>query len=505
MLLPDCSMLNEVPDKTPVTNERTGESYNYANKGDSAHHEILLPDGVNARFKDARVLWSEVEKRETRINSQVAKEMVLALPDDACVSFYHKLEIARQFVKVHFVDKGLAVQLDIHEPHEEEDHNWHAHVLMTTRRFTKNGDQLGEKARDLDGDVRGGVLVEAQRWGELWKAFQNQYFKDHNIDLRVDETGIVTQAHLGPVRLRARAEAMMQSHLERISANQNASRDPAKILEHLTERNSVFTREDVECYLSKHVPAPNVETVKKAFWRQKAILELSRRKSYHETFRPYLEDQDALDRDEKSCIRNESPSKAPLRFTTHSVRLQENRLLRIADRLHQKGGVFGLASNYSKDVSVAHEYSLSSEQLAAFKGAVLGQRLVCIQGRAGTGKSHVMAALREMIESNGYRVRGLAPTSSVAKDLESKGFDGAQNLHRFLFQQKNGIDPLKRKEILMIDEAGMVGNTVMQELLKVAWDKGAQVVLVGDDRQLPSVDRGGGCLRCFVNVMELTN
>ena len=46
----------------------------------------------------------------------------------------------------------------------------------------------------------------------------------------------------------------------------------------------------------------------------------------------------------------------------------------------------------------------------------------------------------------------------MAKDLEGKGFKGAQNLHQFLFQQKNGIDPLGRKEILMVDEAGMIGN-----------------------------------------------
>lgn len=460
-----------------VTNERTGESYNYANKGDGAHHEILLPEGVNVRFKEARLLWSEVEKRETRINSQVAKEMVFALPDDACVSFAHKLELVRQFVKLHFVDKGLAVQLDIHEPHDAEEHNWHAHVLMTTRRFTKNGDQLGEKARDLDGEVRGGLLMEAQRWGELWRDFQNAYFKAHGIDLRVDENGIVAQAHLGPVRLRARASEMMQSHLERLSANQNASRDPEKILEHLTERNSVFTREDVERYLHKHVPAHELKVVRDAFWRQRGLIQL-------------YKDEKALGGDSSENKMHETP-KTTHQYTTRSVKSEEDRILRIADRLQAKDGVLSAAPHVAQGAAIAHHYSLSSEQHAAFEGVLSGQRLVCIQGRAGTGKSHVMSAVRELIESHGYRVRGLAPTSSVAKDLNSKGFNGAQNLHQFLFQQKNGGDMLRRKEVLMVDEAGMVGNDVMQELLKVAWDKGAQVVLVGDDRQLPSVGRGG--------------
>jgi hypothetical protein len=111
--------------------------------------------------------------------------------------------------------------------------------------------------------------MEANRWGELWRDFQNEYLKTHGIDLRVDETGIVAQAHLGPVRLRAKAIEMMESHLERVTANQNASRDPEKILEYLTERKSVFTRDDVERYLRKHVPVNDVKSVQEAFWRQK--------------------------------------------------------------------------------------------------------------------------------------------------------------------------------------------------------------------------------------------
>jgi Ti-type conjugative transfer relaxase TraA len=456
-----------------VTNERTGESYNYIQKGDGAYHAVLLPEGVNARFKDPKILWNAAEKRETRINSQVALEGVIALPDDACITMDDRIEIAHRAAYHFFVRHGLAVQVDIHEPHDDEDHNWHAHFLATTRTFTPGGNALGEKAREYMARYREGNLHS----GEEYRKIQNDYFAEKGYDLRVDENGIIAQAHLGPVRLRARAEAMMQSHLERLSANQNASRDPAKILEHLTERNSVFTREDVERYLHKHVPINELKVVREAFWRQKGLIQL------------YKEDM-ALGGDPSETKMYES-AKAIHQYTTRSVKSEEDRILRIADRLHTKDGFFGLTSNYSKDSTIAQEYSLSAEQLAAFEGTVLGQRLVCIQGRAGTGKSHVMAAIREMIESNGCKVRGLAPTSSVAKDLDSKGFDGAQNLHRFLFQQKNGIDPLKRKDVLMIDEAGMIGNTVMQELLKGAWDKGAQVILVGDDRQLPSVDRGG--------------
>lgn len=459
-----------------VTNERTGESYNYANKGDGAYHVVLLPEGVDERFKDPRLLWNMAEKRETRINSQVALEGVIALPDDACITMEDRIEIAHRAAHHFFVRHGLAVQIDIHEPHDDEDHNWHAHFLATTRTFTAGGQVLGDKAREYMARYREGNLHS----GEEYRKIQNDYFAEKGYDLRVDENGIVPQAHLGPVRLRARASEMMASHLERISANQNASQDPVQILAHLTERQSIFGREDVERYLTKHVPAAQRLEVRQAFWKQKELIQL-----YEDS------KEAALGKEVGSGRRDITSPKALNKYTTVQVKLEEDRIVRIADRLQAKDGFFGVMSNYSKGAEIAHKYSLSAEQVTAFEGMVLGQRLVCVQGRAGTGKSHVMAAVREMVESNGYRVRGLAPTSSVAKDLDGKGFKGAQNLHQLLFQQKNGIDPLGRKEILMVDEAGMIGNTVMQELLKVAWDKGSQVILVGDDRQIPSVDRGG--------------
>jgi MobA/MobL family len=100
--------------------ERTGELFSFKDRGGNVHHEIMLPEGVHERFRDASVLWNEVERCEKRKDSQVAKELVLALPDDAQVTLEDRLELTRRFANTHFVEKGLGVQLDIHEPDEEE-------------------------------------------------------------------------------------------------------------------------------------------------------------------------------------------------------------------------------------------------------------------------------------------------------------------------------------------------------------------------------------------------
>ena len=51
---------------------------------------------------------------------------------------------------------------------------------------------------------------------------------------------------------------------------------------------------------------------------------------------------------------------------------------------------------------------------------------------------------------------------------------------------------LDSKSILVIDEAGMVGSRQLHRLITEVERAGARLVLVGDDKQLQSIDAGGG-------------
>jgi ATP-dependent exoDNAse (exonuclease V) alpha subunit len=115
-----------------IYDERTGTTFDYTDKKSPLlHSEILLPENANVNFKDRELLWNLVEKIEVRRNSQVAKEVVLALPKDEAITNENKIELARQFAINHFVNKGVAVDLNIHD----EKGNPHAHLLITTRRI----------------------------------------------------------------------------------------------------------------------------------------------------------------------------------------------------------------------------------------------------------------------------------------------------------------------------------------------------------------------------------
>jgi len=202
-----------------ITAERTGELFHFRHRDAPAHHEVLLPEGADARLSDAAALWNAAEAAGKRKDAQVARKIVLALPADRELATADRIELARSFAEQHFVAKGLAVQLDVHAPHKERGEgegawaegtggghtNWHAHLLITTRRI-EGGQLSAKKARDLDPEVRKAgtraLVTDAEAWGETWRAHQDRYFQEHGIALRVDATAAHPGEHIGPVRMR---------------------------------------------------------------------------------------------------------------------------------------------------------------------------------------------------------------------------------------------------------------------------------------------------------------
>jgi ATP-dependent exoDNAse (exonuclease V) alpha subunit len=163
----------------------------------------------------------------------------------------------------------------------------------------------------------------------------------------------------------------------------------------------------------------------------------------------------------------------------------------LADRaaVAKAGHTHGVSQRH-QDAALAAR-SLRDDQRAAFAHAVAPGGLKLIEGRAGTGKSFTLAAVREAHTLAGYRVVGLAPTNSVAQDLKADGFAEASTVHAALFQLKNGRMTLDRRTVLIVDEAAMLDTNVTGELLAEAKRAGAKVVLTGDNRQLGSIECGG--------------
>jgi conjugative relaxase-like TrwC/TraI family protein len=135
-----------------------------------------------------------------------------------------------------------------------------------------------------------------------------------------------------------------------------------------------------------------------------------------------------------------------------------------------------------------------------------GAGVTVVVGKAGTGKTFALGVVRHAWQLDGYRPLATAPTGIATVSLEAEGFEEAATCDRLLADLDHGRERLDSRTVLVVDEAGMLGSRKLVRLLDHAQQAQAKVVLVGDDRQLASIDAGGGfrALRLRLGASELT-
>lgn len=176
-------------------------------------------------------------------------------------------------------------------------------------------------------------------------------------------------------------------------------------------------------------------------------------------------------------------------------------------------GIDRVAAGKSLDQALAREnapLSLQQRQ-AVLHIAASPDRYTAVQGLAGTGKTHMLKYARQVLESQGYTVKGACFTGKAADGLQQDAKIPSSTIHSFLNKLEReaghaapagedmqvrtkwnlqGLKPSSKPEMWVVDEASMVDNNTMHHLLQAAQVKGAKVVLVGDRQQLLPVGMG---------------
>jgi AAA domain len=97
---------------------------------------------------------------------------------------------------------------------------------------------------------------------------------------------------------------------------------------------------------------------------------------------------------------------------------------------------------------------------------------------------------REAWEAAGYEVRGVALSGIAAENLESGSGIASRTIASMEHGWQQGRDLLTTRDVLVIDEAGMVGTRQLERVLSQAAEASAKVVLIGDPRQLQAIEAG---------------
>jgi conjugative relaxase-like TrwC/TraI family protein len=115
-------------------------------------------------------------------------------------------------------------------------------------------------------------------------------------------------------------------------------------------------------------------------------------------------------------------------------------------------------------------------------------RIQGIQGYAGAGKTTVLATLRNYIETQGYEVQGLAPTSRAARQLREAGIE-AGTLQGFLARSAESDAVPDRRHFYFVDESSLASTNQMRDFL-ARLGSSDRVLLIGDTRQHQGVEAG---------------
>ncbi len=246
-----------------------------------------------------------------------------------------------------------------------------------------------------------------------------------------------------------------------------------------------FERPDVAPPLPLEVRAQNMVrhlSSKRATWSEKDVRRLSDR------------DRDG-DRLLRQALMNDgvlsigSGPDGEERFSSAEYLQAERGMFDIASRLAGRGD-FQLASGEVSALLEVHFEALSHEQRDAVLHATTGGDLALVVGRAGAGKTRLTRAVVAAYQAQGYSVRGAALAGIAAEGLAAEAGIEARTLASYELAWQAGRGELTRRDVLIVDEAGMIDVRQMRRVLSHAGDRGAKIVLVGDPEQLKAIGAG---------------
>lgn len=493
-----------------MVDDQAGTSFSYrGGSRELVHEELALPNQVPGWLKTAtdgqsvakasEALWNALDAFETRVDAQLARELIIALPEE--LTRAENIALVREFVRDNFTSKGMVADWVYHD----KDGNPHIHLMTTLRPLTEEGfgakkvPVLGEDGKPLrvvTPDRPNGKIVyklwagdkeTMKAWKIAWAETANQHLALAGHEIRLDgrsyaEQGLdgIAQKHLGPEKaaLARKGVEMYFAPADLARRQEMADRllaEPELLLKQLGNERSTFDERDIAKALHRYVDDPvdfaNIRT------RLMASDELV-------MLRPQQLDDEI------------GKALEPAVFTTREILRIEYDMARSAEALSERNG-FGVsgvqvaaAIKRVETADPAKPFKLDAEQVDAVSHVTGNNAIAAVIGLAGAGKSTLIAAARVAWEGEGRRVIGAALAGKAAEGLEDSSGIRSRTLASWELVWASGRETLQRGDVLVVDEAGMVSSQQMARVLKTVEDAGAKAVLVGDAMQLQPIQAG---------------
>lgn len=199
--------------------------------------------------------------------------------------------------------------------------------------------------------------------------------------------------------------------------------------------------------------------------------------------------------------------------------LTSERVQRIEEELRASLTDRAMASGLIIDTDAPALTGLNAEQSTAARALSTRAPLIVIEGAAGSGKTTMLAAARDLGQAEGLRFVVLAPTLRAANEAASSIGAHASSVHKLVHEHGfrwdddgrwtrlavGEVDPatgaiyegpsaeyrVDADTRVVVDEAGMIDQDLAHALVTVANENAAPLAMIGDRAQLPAIGRGG--------------
>ncbi|QKK33866.1 Ti-type conjugative transfer relaxase TraA (plasmid) [Rhizobium indicum] len=494
-----------------MMDEQAGTSFSYrGGASELVHEELTLPDQLPAWLRSAiegrsvagasEVLWNAVDAFEKRADAQLARELIIALPEE--LTRAENIGLVREFVRDNLTSKGMVADWAYHD----KDGNPHIHLMMTLRPLTEEGfgpkkvavvGEDGEPLRVVTPDRSKGKIVyklwagdkeTMKAWKIAWAETANRHLALAGHEIRLDgrsyaEQGLdgIAQKHLGPEKaaLARKGRELYFAPADLARRQEMADRllaEPELLLKQLSNERSTFNECDIAKALHRTVDDPlDFANIRARLMASDDLIMLKPQQVDAET----------------------GKAGEPAVFTTRDILRIEYDMARSAQVLSERRG-FAVSAAESLAAAIENvetadpekSFRLDPEQVDAVRHVTGDNGIAAVVGLAGAGKSTLLAAARVAWESGGRRVIGAALAGKAAEGLEDSSGIRSRTLASWELIWANGQETLHRGDVVVVDEAGMVSSQQMARVLKLVEQAGAKVVLVGDAMQLQPIQAG---------------
>lgn len=479
--------------------------------GEVAVTNTLFPE--NSKYRDIGV-WNAIENfedryaeehfktEETRENykssAQTASTIIVALPNELSVET--NKELLEEFINTRFTSRGLITTYAIHQ----KEGNLHAHLITTRRAIDENGEFQKRKDREIC--TKSAIMENRKLWADLANKFlEREGFSERINEKSFADLGIDLEAtkHRGWYADTIGTDSRIaQENLEIFKENEKKIlANPSIILDYLNEKKAVFTQKDILRELNKRVfDETKIEGI----------------------FEKILDSAKYVGEN----------TKGEFVYTGEKYQKLESDVLNQFEKIANQDAKTQCSGEVIERVLNKYDY-LNEEQRNAVKTLTSDRNLSILIGKAGAGKTTTMKAVAEIYKDGGARVIGMSLSAVASENLGREANIESGTIASWMHQRRlfeearekflsfNEIlaegmlkqldwyaqlknfekTDLKSSDVIIVDEAGMVGTHDWHDILEFAGKTGAKIIAIGDDNQIKPISSGD----CFRAVLSNLN